>query len=59
MNVLWTSESNIKLRCQINYCLEKKFGVDLVKTQIGTVDSLSVVVVSLDKKIIHSQMVCL
>jgi hypothetical protein len=38
----------------INYYLENKFGVNLVKTQIRTIDSLSVVVVSLDRKIIHS-----
>jgi hypothetical protein len=41
----------------INYYSENKFGVDLIETQIGIIDSLSIVIIYIDKKIIHSNIV--
>jgi len=43
----------------INYYSENKFGIDMVKTQINTIDSLLVIIIFTDKKIIHSHIVCL
>jgi len=38
----------------INYYQENKFEIDLVKTQIDTTNSPLVIIVYIDKKIIHS-----
>jgi hypothetical protein len=46
----------LDLAINFNYYQENKFGVDLVKAHINTIDS-PLVVVSMDKKIIHSQIV--
>jgi hypothetical protein len=43
----------LDLTINLNYYQENKFGVDLVKAHINTIDS-PLVVVSMDKKIIHS-----
>jgi hypothetical protein len=45
------------LAININYYPNNEFGIDLVKTQISTIDSPLIIIVSTDKKIIHSQIV--
>jgi hypothetical protein len=42
-----------------NYYQENKFGVNMVKAQINITYSPLVVIVYVDKKIIHSHIVCL
>jgi hypothetical protein len=49
----------LDLAINLIYYQEKFFGIDLVKVQINIIDSPSVVVTFVDKKIIHSQFFCL
>jgi hypothetical protein len=54
VHIMQTSEHRIRHNHQpINYYQENKFGIDLVKAHVSTTNSQIVIVLFVDKKIIH------
>jgi len=59
VHIMQTNEYRIKHNYQpINYYQENKFGIDLFKTYIKITNSQIIIVVSINKKIIHLRIVC-
>jgi hypothetical protein len=59
VHIMQTSEHRIRHNRQpINYYQEKKFGIYLLKTYINITNSQIIIVVSIDKKIVHIWIVC-